>query len=618
MKTYIKAGIKDLPSMINHYNSFSDGGPKKTYQQWVSAMASKYPWLELNSANAGYDYERYFNENYQDAISRLSESEPRHFEDTYKLPSHITFSDESVYSTPRNKGGRWIGDDLFIPSPANVERYPWLYKAYKPVREEDIYSHKFEKGGPEEELYSAGTLPEVAITASRIYDKDFEKTYKKYGKYAGISNKSQAYHRWLDDQGKLDTVKARRSEASRRALGVTAAGASLPFATAGAVKAAPYVLKSLDVVANPFQNTAKLFKAGDTATGLAKIGDVGYNIYGSAKSLAHLYSKNGLQKTINLIQKGDTKNAIKSGAGDLLDLLGGLYLYANTATKGVKWMRDYKNAKNWYGLKDSKNILRYAWNKIPAIGRPKYNLANIDDYLRIQAERMGYAPTDYKPLSYEELLDKNINFLREMPSSDGKPLTPEKVLEKAKAITTQRISGGGSYHPVYKDIALDYVLPTESNFKINIGNKTISIPNSKIKALNKEIVDNTIGAHEMVHSMNDTRGFLKFKPSVPEGMSFNHLPSDVQGYLTSFNGTESNARAAQLLNWFGIRNKNTLITPEMLKYAKWNYLRRGGHGGMDNNMFQWLGGIEDYDAFSHWMNTNIGVKFDKGGKLKKK
>ena len=152
MKTYIKAGIKDLPSMINHYNSFSDGGPKKTYQEWVAAMRQQHPWLELNSANAGYDYERYFNENYQDAISRLSESEPRHFEDTYKLPSHITFSDESVYSTPRNKGGRWVGDDLFIPSPTNVERYPWLYKAYKPVREEDIYSHRFENGGPEDEI----------------------------------------------------------------------------------------------------------------------------------------------------------------------------------------------------------------------------------------------------------------------------------------------------------------------------------------------------------------------------------------------------------------------------------------------------------------------------------
>lgn len=138
MKTYIKAGIKDLPSIINHYNSFSDGGTKKTYQEWVSAMTSKYPWLEMNSANAGYDYERYFNENYQDAISRLTDSEPRHFTDKYKLPGHPTFSDESVYSQGPMIGGHWTVGDTFVPSTNNAQRYPWLYNQNRQYSEAEI------------------------------------------------------------------------------------------------------------------------------------------------------------------------------------------------------------------------------------------------------------------------------------------------------------------------------------------------------------------------------------------------------------------------------------------------------------------------------------------------
>lgn len=170
MKTYIRNGVTSLDMMRGHFNSFATGGTKKTYQEWVSAMTSKYPWLEMNSANAGYDYERYFNENYQDAISRLTEPEPRHFTDKYKLPSHITFSDESVYSTPRNKGGRWVGDDMFMPSPANVERYPWLYKAYRPVSEEDIYSHRFATGGPKDKWRKLVYGSDEA-TRQRIYNE---------------------------------------------------------------------------------------------------------------------------------------------------------------------------------------------------------------------------------------------------------------------------------------------------------------------------------------------------------------------------------------------------------------------------------------------------------------
>lgn len=146
MQYYIKNGVTSLDQMQSHYNTFAEGGPKesankKTYNEWISEMASKYPWLETNSQRAGYDYERYFNENYEDALSRLTELEPRHFTDRYKLPNHPTFSNESVYSRGRQTGGTWVGDDMFMPSAYNAERYPWL-KPYKPVTEDYIYSFK--------------------------------------------------------------------------------------------------------------------------------------------------------------------------------------------------------------------------------------------------------------------------------------------------------------------------------------------------------------------------------------------------------------------------------------------------------------------------------------------
>lgn len=51
-----------------------------------------------------------------------------HMPDTYKLPNHMTFSEDSVYSTPEQRGGRWIeGEDgqwVFWPSEYNMAQHP--------------------------------------------------------------------------------------------------------------------------------------------------------------------------------------------------------------------------------------------------------------------------------------------------------------------------------------------------------------------------------------------------------------------------------------------------------------------------------------------------------------
>ena len=141
---YASKGYTDLASIINHYNSYQDGG-RLTFNEWKSQMQSKYPDIEMDNAKAGYDYVRYFNDNYDDAIRQLDEL--KHFPDTYKLPNHKTFSNESMYSRSPMIGGSWINDSTFSPSIINRQQYPEIYKEDKPYTEKEIYGNEYQLGG---------------------------------------------------------------------------------------------------------------------------------------------------------------------------------------------------------------------------------------------------------------------------------------------------------------------------------------------------------------------------------------------------------------------------------------------------------------------------------------
>jgi hypothetical protein len=64
--------------------------------------------------------------------------------DTYKLPNHMTFSNDSVYSTPEHQGGRWIqggdGHWIFLPSEYNMQQHP--------MPEMEEYFRRTEQGIP--------------------------------------------------------------------------------------------------------------------------------------------------------------------------------------------------------------------------------------------------------------------------------------------------------------------------------------------------------------------------------------------------------------------------------------------------------------------------------------
>lgn len=76
--------------------------------------------------SGGYDYFSYASK-----YGVPDQSKGQHLSDEYKLPSHVTFSDESIYSTPEKQGGHWT--EL---SPGHWDYKPSKYVLENHSREE--------------------------------------------------------------------------------------------------------------------------------------------------------------------------------------------------------------------------------------------------------------------------------------------------------------------------------------------------------------------------------------------------------------------------------------------------------------------------------------------------
>lgn len=82
-----------------------------------------------------YDYDGYIAK-----YGPPDQSKGQHLTDEFKLPSHITFSDQSRYHDDNMTGGRWLqgGQDkwIFVPSAFNLKQYsPDDYADYFSKRE---------------------------------------------------------------------------------------------------------------------------------------------------------------------------------------------------------------------------------------------------------------------------------------------------------------------------------------------------------------------------------------------------------------------------------------------------------------------------------------------------
>ena len=160
MSLFLKQGISSLSDMRRVYDGLSN---IKSYEDWKEKV-KKYKNIDIDN-DKSYDYIGFYNENPERAYELLKENPDTHFTDKYKTPLHPTFSDESIYSNDRTKGGHWIEHPNnkweFQHSDYTAEH---LEDTNRYLQENDINSYATYKGGV--------VLNPAIITDSkkRIYD----------------------------------------------------------------------------------------------------------------------------------------------------------------------------------------------------------------------------------------------------------------------------------------------------------------------------------------------------------------------------------------------------------------------------------------------------------------
>ena len=101
----------------SQYDTVLSPMDEQRFRLWAKTYSSPDVNL-LDTSN--YDMRGYFKE-HGDAPHTIGD----HFNDTYKKPNHITFSNESKYHTEDMPGGQWDeyaqNKDVFIPAPHQVD-----------------------------------------------------------------------------------------------------------------------------------------------------------------------------------------------------------------------------------------------------------------------------------------------------------------------------------------------------------------------------------------------------------------------------------------------------------------------------------------------------------------
>lgn len=112
----------------------------KTYQDWVKYLEST-----GRKVDPDYDNEGFYND--PDTYFAWQEEEDKnpskaHMSDKYKLPTYMTFSTDSKYSTPEETGGTWSYDDngdIFITSPFLESKHSLVdYLKWLPINDSGV------------------------------------------------------------------------------------------------------------------------------------------------------------------------------------------------------------------------------------------------------------------------------------------------------------------------------------------------------------------------------------------------------------------------------------------------------------------------------------------------
>lgn len=110
--------VSGLPSVKRSFNPAEAVDP--AFQKWYSRNTLEGQAGIPYDDKQVYDYLSFYkNGEYKNTEYGID----KHFPDTYKRPSHPTFSNESIYSTPEKPGGSWGGSDGETYNPKGKFQY---------------------------------------------------------------------------------------------------------------------------------------------------------------------------------------------------------------------------------------------------------------------------------------------------------------------------------------------------------------------------------------------------------------------------------------------------------------------------------------------------------------
>lgn len=196
----------NLKSSFNPNLASNDNDFKNWYNKNTIEGKNKIPFSE----NLDYDYYSYYKNN------DYKNYQGGHFPDTYKRPTHETFSNESIYSTPENPGGSWNGE-IFTPHKKELGGELTEYSGFK---HNDQNPNNINEGIP---LNNGNTVED---NETRIEDYIYSDTLKPKGKsysYADASKKiNNKYSKRVNDvlsdnQKKLELKQLENLQEKHRA-----------------------------------------------------------------------------------------------------------------------------------------------------------------------------------------------------------------------------------------------------------------------------------------------------------------------------------------------------------------------------------------------------------------
>lgn len=182
-------------------------------------------------------------------------------------------------------------------------------------------------------------------------------------------------------------------------------------------------------------------------------------------------------------------------------------------------------------------------------------------YARVRAKGL-YSPDRIEYYNLSEDSDRNMQLMKKLAPMYG--VTPEELL----AAYRNHLATKSGHAAALTDVR---------NTIIHDG----KLPKSHASA---------ILSHEADHALH-----IPDEP-VPDGALFPRIY--LRGnYFKSLNNTEVAARGSQLHDYFGHTGTEP-ITADELKYAREHYIK---DTGINNNMYDFLWSINDYDALAKWM-----------------